>query len=196
MSIEQQALERLYRKAPQIFPVYDTVILPDRAAARAKAKWDAAKPARLCPDAFSSLGLSMLGTDQLRVTADGEIIGSPGTLVISRPRAILTCIAISLPNALALFQAVRNARVCVAQDPREIVRVIKDMHITGNVAIVAEDRGAGCALARQAAQATGAGIVTFDSTEGASAISAVKEWGQTALRRIERTVVAGARIVG
>lgn len=127
-----------------------------------------------------------------------------GAYVIDRPRAALTAVCEGLSTGLAVFQSVPQARVVVAFDAGNLMPVIDRIRPTGSVVIVADNdwrtaarigTNPGIDKARNAAELIGCGVAWFDGIEGSDAADAIKEWGQGAAKRVERTVLAGARYV-
>lgn len=149
-----------------------------------------------------------------RITADGDKRfwpGAPvkaGSLVLERPRAAVTCVVEGLATGLAVFQSVRSSRVIVAFDAGNLLPALQELQPTGSVVIcgdndfrTGERRGVnpGRVKAQEVAELLGCGVALPEGVEGGSSGSdwadALKEWGDTARRRIEREVLAKARLV-
>lgn len=197
----------------------------------ARAYWDRSRPLSLHHKYIADKGLSPLGCAGLR-SNDGMLVvpvvnagwivsvqtisgtgekrfwpGAPvksGCHIIDRPRAALTAVCEGLATGLAIYQAVRNARVVVAFDAGNLLPVVQRIKPTGSVVLVADNdhrtkartgTNPGIEKATNAASLIGAGVMWLDGIEGSDVADAIKEWGQGAHRRIERAVLAGARYV-
>lgn len=127
-----------------------------------------------------------------------------GHHVLYRERAALTCICEGLATGLAIFQAVRMARVVVAFDAGNLLPVVQELKPHGTVVLCADnDHGTaqrrgfnpGVEKARNAAELIGAGVAFPDGIDGTDWADALKEWGQAGPRRVERLIQAGGRYV-
>jgi putative DNA primase/helicase len=193
--------------------------------------WERARACTRLHPYLAAKGLSALGTQPLR-EADGLLVvpvmwrgslisvqtispdgakrfwpGAPvksGCVVLDRPRAALTVICEGLATGLAVFQAVRHARVVVAFDAGNLLPVVQEIRPTGSVVLAADnDHGTaarrgfnpGLEKARNAAELIGAGVAAPEGIEGTDWADALREWGPAGVKRIERLVQAGARYV-
>lgn len=197
----------------------------------ARAFWNGARPCSRLHPYLGDKGLSALGTAGLR-EAEGLLVipvlwrghvmsvqtihplgakrfwpGAPvkaGCHVIDRPRAALTVLCEGLATGLAIYQAMRHARVVVAFDAGNLLPVVQELKPSGSVCIAADNdwgtqakRGfnPGREKAANAAELIGAGVAWPEGIEGTDWADAAKEWGQFAGKRIEREIQAGARFV-
>jgi putative DNA primase/helicase len=197
----------------------------------AAAYWTQAKPCGRLHPYLDAKGLQPLGTTGLRQHGDALVVpvvwrgrvisvqtiradgtkrfwpGAPvkaGCFEITRQRAAVTVICEGLATGLAVFQAVRNARVVVAFDAGNLMPVVDLLRPTGSVVLAADnDHGTmarlgvnpGLDKARNAAELIGAGVAYPQGIEGTDFADWLKEGGALAARRIERAVLAGARYV-
>lgn len=127
-----------------------------------------------------------------------------GYFEIQRQRAAVTVIVEGLATGLAVFQCVRNARVIVAYDAGNLLPVVQAMQPTGSVVFAADNdigtqarRGfnPGLDKARNAADLIGAGVAWPEGIGGTDWADALREWGPTSARRIERMVLGAVRYV-
>lgn len=175
-------------------------------------------------------GLSTLGCSGLRVSGEvlvipvlhGEWIvsvqtiaadgtkrfwpGAPvkgGCYVIDRPRAALTALCEGLATGLAIYQAVRHARVVVAFDAGNLVPVAHRLKPAGSVVICADNDhetegrigiNPGLKKAREAAEVIGCGVAHPEGIDGSDFADALAEW-ERPHRAIERVVMKAARYV-
>ena len=129
---------------------------------------------------------------------------SGGCYVIDRPKAALTAVCEGFATGLAVFQAVRHARVLVAFDAGNLLPVVQAVKPAGNVVLVADNdhgtqvrRGTnpGIEKATNAAALIDAGVWWPTEIEGTDAADAIKEWGEGAHKRLERQIQGAARYV-
>lgn len=127
-----------------------------------------------------------------------------GACVLARNNAAVTCVAEGLATGLAVYQAVRTARVIVAFDAGNLMPVLDRMRPTGSVVLCADNdhgtqvrRGTnpGLEKARNAAELIGAGVAYPTDLEGTDWADYLLEHGHQAARRVERLILAGARYV-
>lgn len=197
----------------------------------ARAFWAQSQRAKALHPYIERKGLSAMGTVGLRtngdllvvpvhwrdrlvsvqtITADGQKRfwpGAPvkgGAVVLDRPRAALTAFCEGLATGLAIFQCVRMARVVVAFDAGNLVRVVDEMKPTGSVVICADHDHAtqakrgfnpGIEKATNAAELIGAGVAWPEGIEGSDWADALYEYGPTGSKRIERQILARAKYV-
>lgn len=126
-----------------------------------------------------------------------------GCFVIERPRAALTAVCEGLATGLAVFQAVRHARVIVAFNAGNLSPVVERVKPAGSVVICADNdhetfakRGINPGLdkARNAAELIGAGVVWPEGINGSDFADALDEW-ERPHRAIERAVTGAAKYV-
>lgn len=202
-----------------------------RAIHRARAYWAASRPLSRLHPYLEKKGLSALGCAGLREN-DGFLVvpvmwgdklistqaihpdgtkrfafGAPvkaGAYVIDRQRAAVTAIVEGLATGLAVFQAVRQARVIVAFDAGNILPVVDRIRPIGSVVICADNdwrtqakRGMnpGVEKAQNAADLIGCGVAWPKDIEGSDWADAIKEIGDGAHRKIERHILAAAKYV-
>lgn len=197
----------------------------------ARAFWERARPLNRLHPYIEAKGLSALGCAGLRqhdgllvvpvwhgdwiisiqtITPDGAKRfwpGAPvkgGAFVLDRPHAAVTAFCEGLATGLAVYQAVRQARVVVCFDAGNLFPVVDRLKPTGSVVIAADnDHGTmarrgfnpGLDKAHNAADLVGAGIAYPQGIEGTDWADALKEFGQGGAKRVERMVLAGARYV-
>lgn len=127
-----------------------------------------------------------------------------GCYVLERARHAVTCICEGLATGLAVYQAVRGARVVVAFDAGNLLPVVQRLRPTGSVVIAADNdwgtehkRGINPGLdkARNAAELIGCGVAAPEGITGTDWADAAQEWAPRAERRIERAILAAARYV-
>ncbi len=127
-----------------------------------------------------------------------------GHFEIQRQRPAVTVIVEGLATGLAVFQCVRNARVIVAFDAGNLLPVVQALRPTGSVIVAADNdhgtqarRGTnpGLEKARNAADLIGAGVAWPEGIDGTDWADALREWGPTSARRIERMVLGAVRYV-
>jgi putative DNA primase/helicase len=127
-----------------------------------------------------------------------------GAFVLDRPRAAVTALVEGLATGLAVFQAVRQARVVVCFDAGNLLPVAERLRPTGSVVIAGDNdhqtfvrRGVnpGVDKARNVAEYLGCGVAVPSGLEGTDWADALKEWGEGAPRRIEREILREARYV-
>ena len=127
-----------------------------------------------------------------------------GSFVIDRPRAAMTVVAEGLATGLAIFQCVRNARVVVAFDAGNLLPVTLESKFSGSVVFAADNdwgtlarRGfnPGIEKATNAAELIGAGVAWPKDIEGTDWADALKQYGPTGARKIERCIQAGVKYV-
>lgn len=125
-------------------------------------------------------------------------------LELARPSAAITAIVEGLATGLAVFQCVRQARVVVAYYADNLLPVVRALNPAGPVVMVADNDhrtlarsgiNPGVEKARNAADLIGCGVTWFDGIDGTDADDALREWGPSAARRIERQIVGAARYV-
>lgn len=197
----------------------------------ARAFWERARPLNRMHPYVERKGLSALGCAGLRqhdgllvvpvwhgqwvisvqtINADGEKRfwpGAPvkaGACVIERPRAAVTAVVEGLATGLAVFQAVRQARVIVAFDAGNLFSVADRMRPSGSVVFCADNdwkthakRGVnpGIEKAVNAAELIGAGVTWPKGIEGTDFADFLKEVGEGAARKVERLILGQARYV-
>lgn len=127
-----------------------------------------------------------------------------GALVLERPRAAVTAVCEGLATGLAVYQAVRQARVIVAFDAGNLLPVIDRMRPSGSVVICADNdwqtakkigTNPGIAKAINAAELIGCGVAYPEGIEGTDWCDYLKEIGANAARRIERLILGNAKYV-
>lgn len=127
-----------------------------------------------------------------------------GCYVIDRPQAALTAICEGFATGLAVFQAVKHARVLVAFDCGNLLPVVQAMAPTGNVVFCADhDHGTeqrrgvnpGIEKAQKAAEVVGAGVAYPEGIEGTDWCDFRKELGLGADRKMERLIQAKAKYI-
>lgn len=127
-----------------------------------------------------------------------------GCYVIERPRAAITVVCEGLATGLAVYQCVRTARVVVAFDAGNLSPVTQELKPHGSVVFAADNdagtqarRGMnpGIEKATNAAELIGAGVVWPQGIEGTDFADALKQYGPTGARRIERAIQAGVKYV-
>jgi len=197
----------------------------------ARAYWNRCHPLNRLHPYLEAKGLSAVGTAGLR-SIDGLLVipvcygdsiistqsihpdgtkrfyaGAPvkgGCFVLDRKGAAVTVLVEGLATGLAVFQAMRMARVVVAFDAGNLLPVVDRLRPTGSVVFMADNdhrtmsrRGfnPGIDKAKNAAELVGAGVAWIEGIDGTDAADALKEWGVGAHKRIERIVLAGARYV-
>ena len=157
-------------------------------------------------------GTSLLNVQSIAV--DGEKLfrkDAPKkgcSFILDRPRYAVTALVEGLATGLAIFQSVRMARVVVCFDAGNLLPVAEQLHVVGrligSVVVCADDdhgtfarRGfnPGIDKARNVADRFGCGVAAPDGIEGTDWADALKEWGEGGARRIERLVLASARLV-
>ncbi len=188
------------------------------------------RPNRLHPY-LAAKGLSPVGTQGLR-ECDGWLVvpvyqdrwmvsvqnihpdgtkrfwtGAPikaGAFILDRPHAAVTVLCEGLATGMAVFQAVKHARVVVCFDAGNLLPVTQRLKPTGSVVYAADnDAGTlarrgfnpGIEKAHNAAELIGAGVAFPQGIEGTDWADALREWGQQGAKRIERQILAGARYV-
>ncbi len=197
----------------------------------ARAFWNNARPLNRPHPYLERKGLTPLGCAGLRqhdgllvvpvlwkqslisiqtITVDGQKRfwpGAPvkaGCYVIERPRAALTVLVEGLATGLAVFQAVRQARVMVAFDCGNLMPVVDLLRPTGSVCIFADnDHGTeakrgfnpGREKAVNAADLIGCGVAWPTGIEGTDAADYLREVGEGAERKLDRNILAAARYV-
>lgn len=126
------------------------------------------------------------------------------SLELGRPRPAVTVFCEGPSTALALYQCIRNARVIACFDAGNILPVVQEVKPTGSVVVAADnDHGTlarrgfnpGLDKARNAAELIGAGVAWPEGIDGTDWADALKEWGPTAARRIERMVLGAVKYV-
>ena len=127
-----------------------------------------------------------------------------GSLVLQRQRASVTCVAEGLATGLAIFQSVGQARVIVAFDAGNLLSAAQAVGISGSAVICADnDHGTearrgfnpGIQQAHKAAEALGCGVSYPTGIEGTDWADALIEWGARAPARVQREILAGARLI-
>lgn len=197
----------------------------------ARRYWDESRPLTRLHPYIERKGLSALGCSALR-SNDGHLVvpvwhagwiisvqtihpdgtkrffaGAPvkgGSFVIDRSRAALTCVVEGLATGLAVYQAVRNARVIVAFDAGNLLPALAAIKPTGNVVICADNDHAtqqrrgfnpGLEKASIAAEHIGCGVAWPMGIEGTDWADAMKEIGIGAARKIERQILSASKYV-
>ncbi len=128
------------------------------------------------------------------------------SLELGRPRPAVTVFCEGPSTALALYQCIRNARVIACFDAGNILSVVQEVKPTGSVVLAADnDHGTaqrrpdlgnpGIKHAENAASLIGAGVAWPEGIGGTDWADALREWGPTAMRRIERMVLGAVRYV-
>lgn len=126
------------------------------------------------------------------------------SLVLNRPRAAVTVVTEGLATGLAVFQAIRHARVIVAFFADNLVPVVQELKPSGSVVIAADNDHAtkarrginpGRDKALNAAELIGCGVAWPEGIEGSDWADFMQEIGQGAQRQAERLILAGARYV-
>lgn len=127
-----------------------------------------------------------------------------GCYVLDRQGAALTAVCEGFATGLAVYQAVRLARVIVAFDAGNLLPVVQAVRPSGNVVLVADnDHGTqarrgfnpGIEKAQNAASLIGCGVVWPSDIEGTDFADALIEYGQGGHKRIERQIQGAARYV-
>ena len=144
------------------------------------------------------------------ITVDGTKRFWPGAPVkgghhaITRQRPALTVICEGLATGLAIYQCVRNATVIVAYDAGNLLPVVQELKPHGNVILAADNdigtmarRGfnPGLDKARNAAELIGAGVAYPEGIDGTDWCDAMREYGPTGARRIERLILGASKYV-
>lgn len=123
---------------------------------------------------------------------------------LNRPRAAVTVLAEGFATGLAVYQSMRHARVIVTFNADGLLRVAQELRPTGSVVIAADNdwetaaRGRGnpgIQKAEKAAEAIGCGVAWPEHIQGSDWCDAFKEWGERAPQRIQREILAKARLV-
>jgi len=126
------------------------------------------------------------------------------SLTLGRPNAALTVFVEGLATGLAVFRAVRKARVVVAFFADNLLPVVQELKPTGSVVIAADNdhktlakRGfnPGIEKATNAAELIGAGVAYPEGIEGSDYADFALEVGLGADRKIERLILAKAKFV-
>lgn len=145
-----------------------------------------------------------------RIHPDGTkrfAVGAPvkgGHYAITRERAALTVVCEGLATGLAIYQCVRNAAVIVAFDAGNLLPVVQELKPHGNVILAADnDQGTlarrgfnpGLDKARNAAELIGAGVAYPEGIDGTDWCDALREYGPTGARRIERLILGASKYV-
>lgn len=119
----------------------------------------------------------------------------------------MTVIVEGASTGLAVFQSVRMARVVIAFDAGNLLRVVEAVSPAGNVVIAADNdwrtaqkphmqgRNPGIEAATAAAASIGAGVTWPEGIDGSDWADMLKEFGEGAGRRIERQIQAAAKYV-
>lgn len=124
-----------------------------------------------------------------------------GSVELHRKNAALTAFCEGLATGLAVYQAVKSARVFVAFNAGNLGPVVNLCKPTGSVVICADNdhgtegrRGVNPGLdkARAAAETIGAGVAYPEGIEGTDWADALAEIGAGAARKIERHILAKA----
>jgi putative DNA primase/helicase len=127
-----------------------------------------------------------------------------GSFLLDRPHAAVTAVVEGLATGLAVYQAVRQARVFVAFDAGNMLPVVDRIRPTGSVVLCADnDHGTmaktgtnpGLEKARNAAELIGAGVAYPEGISGTDFADYLKEVGEGAPRQIERLVLSRAAYV-
>lgn len=144
------------------------------------------------------------------ITADGQKrfwLGAPvkgGSFEIARQRPAVTVICEGLATGLAVYQCVKAARVIVAFDAGNLLHAVQEVKPAGSVVFAADnDHGTqarrgfnpGIEKAKNAAELIDAGVVWPEDIEGTDYADALREYGSTGAKRIERQILARARYV-
>lgn len=197
----------------------------------ARAFWHQARPLNWPHAYVERKGLSALGCAGLRqhdgllviplmlggalisvqtITAEGIKRFWPGASVkagsyaIERPRAAVTAIVEGFATGLAVYQAVRQARVIVCFDAGNIAPVVDRIRPTGSVVIYGDNDwktkarlgvNPGIDKATNAAEMIGCGVAWPTGIEGSDAADFLKEVGDGAHRKLERQLLAAAKYV-
>jgi len=145
-----------------------------------------------------------------RIHPDGTkrfAVGAPvkgGHYAITRFRPALTVLCEGLATGLAIYQCVRNADVVVCFDAGNLLPVVQELKPTGNVIVAADnDHGTlarrgfnpGLDKARNAAELIGAGVAYPEGIDGTDWCDALREYGPTGARRVERLILGASRYV-
>lgn len=137
-----------------------------------------------------------------RQIARAPQIGACFTL--DRPGAALTAVVEGLATGLAVFQAVRHARVHVAFYADNLLPVTERMGMSGSVVFAADNDhktkartgiNPGIEKATNAASLIGAGVAYPTGIEGSDWDDYLLEVGEGANKKIERQILAGAKFV-
>lgn len=127
-----------------------------------------------------------------------------GCFLMPRKGAAVTVLVEGLATGLAVYQSVRNATVVVAFDTGNLLPVTQTLGLHGSVVFAADnDAGTlakrgfnpGIEAATNAAELIGAGVAWPKDIEGTDWCDALKEYGPTGVKRIERQILAGVRYV-
>lgn len=125
-------------------------------------------------------------------------------LELGRPRYALTIFCEGPATGLALYQAVRSARVVICFVAGNLLNVVQELKPSGSVVIAADNdygtlakRGfnPGIEHARNAASLIDCGVAFPQGIEGTDWADYLKEVGEGAARKVERLVLAQARYV-
>lgn len=124
-----------------------------------------------------------------------------GAYLLDRPRAAITAVCEGLATGLAVFQAVRHARVIVAFDAGNLLPVVQRVNPAGTVVICADNDwrtaekigvNVGLEKARNAAELIGCGVAYPQGIAGSDWADALVEWGEGSDKRIAREIQAAA----
>jgi len=144
------------------------------------------------------------------ISPEGEKRFWPGAPVkgghheISRARPAMTVFCEGLATGLAVFQCVKAARVFVAFDAGNLYHALQELAPTGNVVFAADnDHGTmarrgfnpGIEKAKNCAELIGAGVAWPQDIDGTDWADALREYGLTGAKRIERQILAQSRYV-
>jgi phage/plasmid primase-like uncharacterized protein len=194
-----------------------------------RAYWSGLAPLRDGHPYLEDKGLSMMGCAGLR--ADGGLLVIPamrcGALVslqtitpagekkyrhgcsmkgaayaLTRPGAVLTCLAEGFATGLAIYQSLREASVLVCFDAANMVHVAAAMKLRGMGVVCADNDWAtaeqtgintGIQKGTAAAQAMGCGLAYPQGIEGSDWADAKREWGDRGPARLRMEIMGHAR---
>lgn len=148
------------------------------------------------------VNVQRIGSTGIKRQMKGWVPG--GHLVLNRPGAAVTILVEGLATGLAVFQAIRHARVVVCFFADNLLPVIQLIKPSGSVVIAADNdhrtqarRGfnPGREKAANAADLIGCGVVWPEGIEGTDFCDYLQEVGQGAARKVERLILSGAKYV-
>lgn len=126
------------------------------------------------------------------------------SLELGRPRYAVTVLCEGPATALAIYQCMRNARVVMCFVAGNLLPVVQELKPHGNVILAADNdigtmarRGfnPGLEKARNAAALIGAGVAYPEGIDGTDWCDALRFWGPTGARRIERLILGASKYV-
>jgi phage/plasmid primase-like uncharacterized protein len=201
-----------------------------RAVRQMRAYWGDLRPLRGEQHPYlEGKGLSMMGCNGLRV--DGDLLVIPavhrGALVslqtitpdgekryrfgcsikgaayaLTRPRAVLTCLAEGFATGLAIYQSLPQSSVVVCFDAGNMVQVATEMKLRGMTVVCADNDwetarrtgiNTGIEKGRSAAAVLGCGVAYPEGVEGSDWADALAEWGERGPSRLRMEIMRHAR---